>query len=342
MAITLEQKKNVIELRNKKYSYEKIADKLSIKKDQARDFCRTKTAIEMGLVYEYKRKPRNQYKCKYCNKKYIKEDSDIKSIHYCSRECKEKENEKRKQETINKKKRVCEKCGREFISNSNSQKYCSKECRTIILVCKQCGKEFKRINRESARGQKYCSCKCEGESKSQSHEEYYKRFSEIHRGHIVPIEKYTRADNELTVLCLDCGKETTRRAHKYVTGRKTGCGYCVKTNSTGELRIEEWLKQNNINYLTQYSFEDLTIKNPLRFDFAILNKDNSLQRLIEYDGVQHFEPRKQFGGKEFLEEQRMKDRMKNEYTLVNGIPFLRINYKQKDDIEKILERSLNS
>lgn len=342
MALTLKQKQKVIELRNTRYSYNKIAKILIITRDQVRDFCRTETAIEMGLVYEYKRKPRNQYKCKYCNKKYIKEDSDIKSIHYCSRECKEKENEKRKQETILEKTKQCKKCGNDFVAHSNLQEYCSKECRTIILVCKQCGKEFKRINRESARGQKYCSNKCEGEAKSESHEAYYKRFSEIHKGHIVPIEKYTRADDELTVFCLDCGKETTRRAHKYVTGRKSGCKHCGKVCSTGELRIEEWLKENNINYLTQYSFDDLVVEQPLRFDFAILDNDNNLKHLIEYDGIQHYEPRKQFGGKVFLEEQRTKDSMKSEYALVNHIPLLRINYKQKEDIENILEEKLIS
>lgn len=343
MALTLKQKEKVIELRNTGYSYNEIAKILIITRDQVRDFCRTKTAITMGLIKtKYVGQTPKTHTCELCGSKYLKKESDINSDKYCSSKCKSDAREKKKQEAILKKTKQCKKCGNDFVANSNLQEYCSKECRTITRVCEQCGNEFKRVYRRQSINQRYCSVKCVGEAKSESHEAYYKRFSEIHKGHIVPIEKYVGADNELTVLCLDCGKETTRRAHKYVTCRKSGCKHCGKVCSTGESRVEEWLKENNINYLTQYSFDDLVVEQPLRFDFAILDKDNNLKHLIEYDGIQHYEPRKQFGGKEFLEEQRTKDKMKSEYALVNDIPLLRINYKQKEDIENILEEKLIS
>lgn len=341
MALSLEQKEIIIELRNAGNSYPKIAEKMDITRDQVRDFCRTKSAITMGLNTNVKyvsQLPKERI-CETCGESYNKKESGISSNKYCSTNCKEVANEKRKQETILKKIKKCKKCDKEFLPNG-SQVYCSAECRSVTKTCKYCGKEFTRLNKSCFRNQEYCSHKCEGASKSETHEQYYKRFSEIHKGHIVPIEKYTRADNELTVLCLHCGNETTRKANQYVTDKKLGCKHCGRINSTGEIRIEEWLKENNVNYLTQYKFDDLVYKQPLRYDFGILNKDNSIKLLIEYDGVQHFEHRKQFGGKKFLEEQRTKDKMKDEYALANGIPLLRINYKQKEEIENILEEKI--
>lgn len=342
--LTLEQKETIIELRNTGNSYPKIADKMDITRDQVRDFCRTNTALSMGLNPEikYVSQMPKEHICTVCGKGYRKKESDINSIKYCSANCKELSKEKRKQENIRKKIKKCNKCGKDFLPNSNLQLYCSKECRTITKTCEHCGKEFTRLNKSTLRNQKYCSTKCQGESRAKSHEEYYKRFSDIHKGHIVPIERYTRSNNELTVLCLDCGNKTTRKAHQYVTDKKLGCKHCSSINSTGEIRIEEWLKENNVNYSTQYKFDDLVYEQPLRFDFGILDECNSIKLLIEYDGVQHFEPRKQFGGEKFLEEQKMKDRMKNEYALANDITLLRINYKQKDDIENILEKILIS
>ncbi|WP_291631441.1 hypothetical protein [Clostridium sp.] len=67
----------------------------------------------------------------------------------------------------------------------------------------------------------------------------------------------------------------------------TSCG-CI--NSKGELKISSILNDNNIKYKTQYTFNDLRSENGslLRFDFAILNDDNKLLYLIEYQGKQHY------------------------------------------------------
>ena len=59
---------------------------------------------------------------------------------------------------------------------------------------------------------------------------------------------------------------------------------------------------------------------------------------IEYDGIQHFEPIKLFGGeKEFLKTQK-KDRIKNEYCINNNIRLIRIS--NVNDVEKLLINKL--
>lgn len=65
------------------------------------------------------------------------------------------------------------------------------------------------------------------------------------------------------------------------------CG-CLK-QSQGEYIIENILKKNNISYKKEYVFSDLlSPKNGyLRFDFAILDDNNMVKKLIEYDGETH-------------------------------------------------------
>lgn len=62
------------------------------------------------------------------------------------------------------------------------------------------------------------------------------------------------------------------------------CG-CLRS-SYGEIIIENILKENHILYKKKYEFKDLLSENqiPLRFDFAILNENNQVIRIIEYDG----------------------------------------------------------
>jgi very-short-patch-repair endonuclease len=65
----------------------------------------------------------------------------------------------------------------------------------------------------------------------------------------------------------------------------------------------------------------------LRFDFY-LPKYNTC---IEFDGKQHFEPVKIFGGNENFKEIIKKDSIKNMYCDTNGIKLIRIKYDQSMD-----------
>ena len=53
-----------------------------------------------------------------------------------------------------------------------------------------------------------------------------------------------------------------------------------------------------MNFTEEYSFPDLISSSgrPLRFDFAVFDDDSSLDFLIEYQGIQHYEPKSKFGG----------------------------------------------
>ena len=56
--------------------------------------------------------------------------------------------------------------------------------------------------------------------------------------------------------------------------------------SRGEIKIEEILANNNLNFKMEYSIRGLNSENgrPLRFDFAVFDDDDNLDFLIEYQG----------------------------------------------------------
>lgn len=115
-----------------------------------------------------------------------------------------------------------------------------------------------------------------------------------------------------------------RRHHS----RTISCGCMQK--SSGEIKIENILKENNIKYKTQYQLKDFS-KYSL-FDFAILDDDDNIIKLIEYDGEQHFHPVERFGGEEKFKIQQERDNRKNQYCKENNIPLLRIPYTDYDKI----------
>lgn len=120
----------------------------------------------------------------------------------------------------------------------------------------------------------------------------------------------------------DCGNEFEVNADSITTSNTKSCG-CL--NSSGEKKIEEILKENNIEYEKQKTYEDLkSDKNcSLRFDFYILNGSY----LIEYDGEQHYVSRNAgWMTEEVLKDNQRRDNIKNIYCETHDIPLIRIPY----------------
>ena len=72
----------------------------------------------------------------------------------------------------------------------------------------------------------------------------------------------------------------------------------------------------------------------MSFDFYL----QDLNLLIEYDGRQHFEPIKCWGGIDKFNNLKRRDKIKNKYAKDNSIDLLRISFTDKDNINKILGR----
>lgn len=113
--------------------------------------------------------------------------------------------------------------------------------------------------------------------------------------------------------------------------------------SRGEIKIEEILQMNGFNFKTEYEFPDLVSSSgrALRFDFAVFDDDGKVDFLIEYQGIQHYEPQNKFGGKKGLYKQKYNDNHKRLYCAKNEYPLVAIPYWDENliDLDYILERA---
>lgn len=132
-----------------------------------------------------------------------------------------------------------------------------------------------------------------------------------------------------------CGQEIDVDSHNLTRLHTISCGCIKRQKSVGALNIETILKANNIVYKTEISFKDLigVKKHPYFYDFGIY-ENNNLIRLIEFDGIQHYQDTwgKWAQSNHTLEEQQTRDKIKNEYALSHNIPLIRIPYWERDSI----------
>lgn len=134
-----------------------------------------------------------------------------------------------------------------------------------------------------------------------------------------------------------CGVVFSRRFNNFKDSESYYCNHCSKNMSKGEYKIEEYLIKNNITYRKQYRFTDCKFHRRLSFDFAIF-KDDKLVYLIEYDGRQHYEIIRAFGGLDGFIDGKIRDTIKNEYCKNNNIKLIRIPFTEINNIENILRQ----
>lgn len=127
--------------------------------------------------------------------------------------------------------------------------------------------------------------------------------------------------------------------------RGSRCPAC--SMSKGERRIREYLRFLRYEFTTEEPMHGLVGVNggDLRYDIAIKYSTGYPALLIEYDGIGHFEPTDFAGNGEadavsIFERQREHDRRKDEYAFSNGIPLLRIHYRDFDIIERKINEAL--
>ena len=122
------------------------------------------------------------------------------------------------------------------------------------------------------------------------------------------------------------------RSHQ-LTNQGAWCPECSrKGGSKGAKMIESVLNHLDIKYTKEVSFDGLfgMKGGKLRFDFKIEDEPS----VLEYDGGQHFEEVKYFGGLTDFKRRILHDMMKSVYCLENGITLIRIAFDE--DIEKKL------
>jgi hypothetical protein len=136
------------------------------------------------------------------------------------------------------------------------------------------------------------------------------------------------------IKCSICGAERECLYH-HLMNNNVACE-CFKQHSCGETYIKSILDRHKLPYKPEYTYEELRGLGGglLRYDFALLDKNNNVIGLVEYDGEQHF----QDAGTYFNEDGKVQehDRKKDDYAKNHNIPLLRIPYWDCLNAEKLL------
>ena len=146
---------------------------------------------------------------------------------------------------------------------------------------------------------------------------------------LYPTEK--RNNGFVVWMCkCECGNMKEATSTHLIRGYTSSCGCIV---SKGENNIINILQKNSIKYETQKTFKDFfEIKgHPYRYDFYLPDYN----RLIEFDGIQHYESNKSknsWNTEEKVVKTQKRDKLKNEYALSHNIPLVRIPYWERDNI----------
>lgn len=161
-----------------------------------------------------------------------------------------------------------------------------------------------------------------------NHDEYIDKVSIINKD-IIVLGQYIDAKTPIKHKCVIDGWEWDALPDNILHGH--GCPQCNKcSKSIGEKIISDWLDNHNVLYEKQKTFDDCKDKYVLRFDFYL----SSFNILVEYNGVQHYEPVDYFGGNEGFKSIVKRDEIKDEYCRKNNIYLFKIAYFE-DIYEKL-------
>lgn len=142
---------------------------------------------------------------------------------------------------------------------------------------------------------------------------------------------YKNSTSKIEVLCSLHGTFTPTASNHM---RGSGCPSCRL--SKGELRVKRYLDSNDIEYIKEKRFDGCVYRYKLPFDFYLPMYDIC----VEYDGRQHYEPEKYYGGMDTFNVRLIKDELRNKFCKDNNIKLLRIPYWDFENIEEILNKGI--
>lgn len=126
--------------------------------------------------------------------------------------------------------------------------------------------------------------------------------------------------------CLFC-----HRVYNIMTDNLDHSFSCGCQRSIGEYNIIQILEENHILYKKEFSFPNSL----LRYDFALLNNEHKIIRLIEFDGEQHYLKNVKNNGWNTMDKYlytEEKDIEKNNLAHIYEVPLIRIPYWERNNI----------
>ena len=264
--------------------------------------CNYKWDVKAGILFKRKGCPKCLHKVKRTHEEFLQEVSiDNPNVELLS-------------EYINSKtkiKRKCKLCGdiSEMLPND-----------ILENVCKGCA-SIKAHNKLA-----------------KSHEDFCSDFAEKYGDTYLVLDNYINSNTKITIKHIECNNTFTYLPSNIYNRNIHICPYCYNKVSNGERVIENIFNKRKISYHQHKTFPALRgINNGfLSYDFYL--KEHNI--LIEFQGIQHYEPISAFGVEEQFKIQQEHDKRKREYAINNNIKLLEIPYWDFDNIEEILSREL--
>lgn len=203
--------------------------------------------------------------------------------------------------------------------------------KSIKLKCKKCGSvTYRKIKSLLQKSEcLVCELKCNTKKTDQV---FKQQILELEGTDYISLDEYKGAHVKIKIKH-KCGFIYETTPDNFLSrGRR--CPKCGKFESKGEKVIEKFLLTKNIEFESQKRFEDFK-KYP--YDFYL----PSFNLLIEYNGIQHYEPVDFFGGEEQLIKQKEIDKNKYKYATDEIGQILIISYIDYNNINNVLHNYLS-
>lgn len=203
---------------------------------------------------------------------------------------------------------------------------------SVDLICNNCDAEFKdlpnnHLHSKTVNNVSRCP-NCKDYCKNLTTEEFVEKAkSKFGDKYDYSEVEYKRSILPVVIKCNSCNVKFEQIPNSHLNNNYKNKGGCPSrcyndVISHGEQIISKYFDDNSIKYIRQYTHPDCKYKKVLQFDFYV----ESLNLLIEYDGIQHFKPIKFFGGEEHFKNTVKRDKIKNLWAEENGYVLIRFRY----------------
>lgn len=205
----------------------------------------------------------------------------------------------------------------------------------------KCGNIFRTNSDRFIKRHHRCP-KCQHQSYAYTTDEIKKKlFNEVGNEYIM-IGEYVNEKTKVNLVHNKCGHSWNVLIRNFLD-KGTRCPKCKEIISKSSNIITKVLDSEDVVYEKEKTFNDLRGygNRLLKFDFCIYFTDDTFI-LLEYDGEQHFNPRRT-DTREIFHRRLQLDKIKNKYCLEKGYKLIRIPHTlKKDKLEILIKRMLKN
>jgi len=210
----------------------------------------------------------------------------------------------------------------------------------VKIICPKHG-EFEQQPNNHLHGQGCIKCMGDrvGKSRKSNTKEFILKSQEIHGNRYnYSLVDYKTSKDKVIIICDTHGEFLQSPKAHSSKSMGQGCPFCKI--SKGEDGVEKYLIKNKIEYIREKRFKSCI--NPktnkkLPFDFFLPTHNT----VIEYHGEQHYKKlpffEKAGGG---FEGRKYRDTIKEKFVLAEEMSYIVISYKQKKEINNILNKQI--